>query len=289
MTQLSQERAAVIENIRIALVEGNTFAKVELNDPRPTKEEIKRTIVPFDNLRTSPIARMKAGIARIIAERFTEAVNRNTGIVGLENLPPLDNGAIITAMHYNPTDSTPHRILATLAGRGRQLHIVIQESNVFMKGTFGYLMKNCNTHPVSSDLRYMAANLRPALGQILSGGALLLIYPEQEMWFNYKKPRPTRDGAYHWAKQFGVPIIPTFTEMRTLRGERDRDGLYPVRHTLHVLDPIFPDPALGTAEDRARMQAADEAAKAAAYERIYGIPLTADFIPERDIAGIEPD
>ena len=286
---LSPDRARVIKNIEEALRDGDTFRKVETSDPTPTDAEIEKVIVPFDNRRTSPIARIKKLIARLIAEALTKKVNKNTEIVGLENALGIEGGAIITSNHYNPTDSTPIRILAQKLGKKKHLHIVVEESNIFMTGLFGFLMKNCNTHPVSRNARYMAKNLKPALGDILKRGELVLIYPEQEMWYNYKKPRPLRDGAYHYAAELSVPIIPTFTEMVTLEGERDSDGMLPIKHVLHILPPIYPDKSLPVREDRERMMRMDLEAKIKTYKECYSTPYGSTFVPTRDIAGLIPD
>ena len=286
---LSPSRAEVVKNIEAALSEGDTFRKVETADPEPSDADIERVILPFDNKRTSPIARIKAFAARLIAEALTEKVNTDTEIVGLENALGIEGGAIITSNHYNPTDSTPIRILADKLGRKKKLHIIVQERNIFMTGLFGFLMKNCSTHPVSRKPRYMAKNLKPALEGILKSGSLVLIYPEQEMWYNYKRPRPLRDGAYHYAAEFSVPIIPTFTEMVTMEGERDSDGALPVKHILHVLPPIYPDGDLSIRDNRERMMRADFDARIASYEECYGIPYSSPFVPERDIAGVVSD
>lgn len=284
--QISEERRAVIENMRSALLEGDTFRKVELSDPTVSEGDIKRVIVPFDNMRTRPLSRIKAFAARLMAEKFTRAVNSETEIRGMENAKSVTGGAIVTSNHYNPTDSTPPRLVAYECGKRKKLHIVVQQTNIFMTGLFGFLMKNCNTHPVSPNAEYMVKNLRPSLEHFLAGGSFVLIYPEQEMWFNYKKPRALREGAYHYAALFGVPIIPTFTEMITLPGERDENGFLPVKHILHIMPPIYPDKNLSVRENRRIMLEADREAKRRKYEEVYGIPLDGDFIPERDIAGV---
>ena len=284
--KISEERLTVIENIRRAVAEGDYFRKVSVGDPVVSAEDVERVIVPFDNRRLGIRARFRAFCARLLAEQLTTQFNKDTAIIGAENALGIKGGAIITSNHYNPTDSTPIRMLAYMCGKRKNLHIVIQETNVFMTGLFGYLMKNCNTHPVSGNTRYMVKNLKPALGEIIKDGSFVLIYPEQEMWFNYKKPRPLRDGAYHYAALFGVPVIPTFTEMVTQDGERDADGFLPVKHILHVLPPIYPDSTLSVSENRTAMAERDYAARCELYEKTYGIPLTSDFVPERDIAGL---
>lgn len=286
---LTEEKRAIIKNIESALEKNDTFAKVSVNDPTPSDEDIKRIILPFDNERSSPVSKIKAFLARKMAEGFTKKVNKNTEIVGLENALGIRGSAIVTSNHYNPTDSTPIRILAKHLNKEKRLHISIQESNVFMTGTFGFLMKNCNTHPFSRNAEYMVKNLKPALEKILKNDSLLLIYPEQEMWYNYKRPRELRDGAYHYAALFGIPVIPTFTEMVTLDGERDADGFLPIKHILHILPPIYPNTSLSVRENRTHMQTIDYILKKKCYEDVYGVKLDAPFDLKRDIAGLVPD
>ncbi len=277
-------RLQVIENIRLAVERGDSFAKVELGDPKITEDDIRRVIYPFDNLRKKPINKIKAYIARKIAERETKKINVNTDIIGLENALGINGGAIITCNHFNIVDNTIPRILAQKCGRGAKFDILIQENNVFMDGFFGFLMKNCNTLPISSSVQYSLKNLRPALETLLSRGDFVLIYPEQEMWFNYKKPRTLREGAYHFAFDMGVPIIPCFVEMREIDGF-DAQGFRNIKHILHVMLPIYPDKQLSAREGRAKMREIDTAYKKECYERVYGIKLDPEFIPERDIAG----
>jgi 1-acyl-sn-glycerol-3-phosphate acyltransferase len=172
-------------------------------------------------------------------------------------------------------------------GRERGLHVIVQESNIFMDGFFGFLMRNGYTLPVSPDLRYMQRNLRPALKEILERGDTVLIYPEQEMWFNYKKPRALREGAYQFAYEMNVPIIPCFIEMVEIDGT-DMDGFKNIKHIIHVMPPIYPDTTLSPREGRRAMMEMDMQYKISAYERAYGIKYEEKFIPERDIAGYNP-
>lgn len=279
------QRLKVIENIESALQDGDTFRKVETGDPVITSEMVKKVILPFDNLRRKPLSKLKFRLAILIAEKFTAAFKDETVLSGVENALNVKGGAIITANHYNPKDTTPVRMLAQIMGKGKKHNIVVQESNIFMKGVFGFLMRNCGTLPVSKSPEYMAKNLKPALKKLLSEGHLVLIYPEQEMWFNYKKPRPLRDGAYHYAALFGVPVIPTFTEMQNMEGETDDDGFYKVRRILHIMPPIYPDHLLSVRENRERMRKMDMEYKINAYKEAYGYYPPEDFLAERDIAG----
>ncbi len=287
MKGMDKERLAVIKNIEKAVKEGDLFAKVEIGDPTPTAEDIKRVIVPFDTLRKKPMARLRAFAARKIAESFTKKVNKDTELVGLEKLEGIDGGAILTSNHYNIIDNTLPRLVAYKMGKRKKFHIIVQETNIFMNGFFGFLMRNANTLPVSRSASYMTKNLKPAIKALLERGDYILIYPEQEMWFNYKKPRHHRDGAYHYAAELGVPIIPCFAEMQNLE-ERDEQGFFKVKHTLHILDPIYPDPSLSLWENRDAMMRRDLELRRECYERVYGFPPPEDFLPERDIAGFVP-
>ena len=279
-----EERLQVIENIKKALAEGDSFRKTELFDPVITDDDVKRVIEPFDTERRKLKNKILSFLARKIAEKETKKRNVFTEIRGLENALSVNGGAIITQNHFNIMDNTVARVLALECEKGKDFHIVIQETNAFMPGYFGFLMRNCNTLPVSRSASYMAKNLKPAIKKILDRDGFILIYPEQEMWFNYKKPRDVREGAYHYAAEFGVPIIPTFVTMENT-DEVGEDGFYIQKHTLHVMPPIYPDSSLSVRENREMMKIKDIEKKRACYEDFYKIKLDDEFIPERDIAG----
>lgn len=281
---MDEGRLAIIANIERAICEGDSFRKVELSDPVITDEDIKRRIEPFDTLRRKPINKLKAFVARLIAESETKKRNARTVILGEELISDIGGGAILTCNHFNVMDNTIPRLLAMRSGRARKFDVVVQESNIFMEGFFGFLMNNANTLPVSRSASYMAKNLKPALRALLGRGDFILIYPEQEMWFNYKKPRELREGAYHYAAELGVPIIPLFVTMESLDSV-DSQGFSELAHTLHVMPPIYPDPDLSVRENRERMRERDRALKRECYERVYGRAVDSEFDPALDIAG----
>ena len=283
-TRPNRERLLVIENIAKALQRGDSFAKVELHDPIPTEADVKKRIIPFDTLCRRPQNKLKRLVALAIARFATKRINEKTEIVGLENALSVEGGVIITCNHFNPVDNTVVRFMTEKWGREKRLSIIVQESNILMKGFFGFLMRNSKTLPVSSSAHYMAKNLKPALEKLLSEGEAVLIYPEQEMWFNYKKPRELRDGAYHMAYENNVPILPCFIEMQAT-DRVGKDGFFEVKHIMHIMPPIYPDQSRPRKEERERMKNEDARLKRECYESAYGIPLDDEFIPERDIAG----
>ena len=56
----------------------------------------------------------------------------------------------------------------------------------------------------------LLAELSEDLGEAMVG------INEQEMWFNYRKPRPPKRGAYYYAAKFNVPIVSFFVEIRDM-------------------------------------------------------------------------
>ena len=80
------------------------------------------------------------------------------------------------------------------SGHGGRMYRVIREGNyTSYPGFYGFLMRNCNTLPLSSNKEILHMFLR-ATDTALQEGNCVLIYPEQSMWYNYRKPRPHKSG-----------------------------------------------------------------------------------------------
>lgn len=279
-----EERLAVVENIRRAVTEGDSFRQVELHDPVVTVEMIKKRIIPFDLERKSPINKLRSAVAVAIAKKISAKVNAQTEIVGIENYLKVEGAAFVTCNHFSPTDSTHLRYLMTKLKDKSRLDIIVQEKNVFMSGFFGFLMNNCNTLPVSRSMAYMSGSLKPSLERLLKRGDKILIYPEQEMWFNYRRPREERVGVYHYATTFGVPVIPCFTEMRECEKVLE-NGFRELKYVFHILPPVYPDSTLLFRESRDKMQTEAYNSKVKCYEEVYGRSIDAPFDVRLDIAG----
>ena len=108
-------------------------------------------------------------------------------------------GVLITSNHFGPLENTVIRHLTNTLHR-RRLGIISQTSNFAMKGIIGYLMNYADTIPISTDPRYLARDFLSILKErLVDKKHAILLYPEQEMWFNYRKPRPPKGGAYFYA------------------------------------------------------------------------------------------
>ncbi|WP_300920107.1 lysophospholipid acyltransferase family protein [uncultured Dubosiella sp.] len=279
-------RPAVIEHIRQLAQENDLNGKAELDDPQVSEEQKKELVRSFlARYGTKPQER-DARLARYIIRYYTKLVNAKTQIEGLEKIEKIDGGAVIASNHFNQLDNTVVKKMIQEKD-DRRVYTVIQETNLAMPGFFGFLMNNGDNIPISSDYDYMRHEFVDLLEQIIRQKDYILIYPEQEMWFNYRKPRPGKRGAYYYASKLNVPVISCFTEIRDLPG-MDDENFTNVQYIVHVLDPIYPDPGSSDHKNSIEMEQKDYEQRRAAYEKIYGKPLTYDFSYE-DIAGFVPD
>lgn len=272
----------VVANIERDAAAGQFNAKVEVADPTLTKDQQQDLLRQYLARRDTLTYRMNNHVSRRVANLATRYFNRRTEIHGLENLQGVTGGAIVTSNHFNPLDNTVVRKTMRAAGRKR-LFIVSRDTNLEMGGLIGYLMTYYDTIPISDDKEYAGRVFPQLVEQVLAKRQFLLIYPEQEMWFNYRKPRPVKRGAYYYAAKFGVPVVSCFVEIRDLplvdNAEFDQ-----TRYVMHVLPTIYPSPHLSVRENSRHMMAADYQQKKAAYEAAYGKPLTYQAEPD-DIAG----
>ena len=284
MLLVTPGRAEAIRNIRQAVADGRFNDKTEPFDPQWAPDALKANILDYVQKLDTPLFKLKNRTARAIVDvwvkRWSEGVNE---IIGMEKLEQLHGGpAFLTSNHFNPFDNGVHRTLSRESGHGR-LAAISQGTNFVMPGLNGFVLRNIDVIPLIGDPSYMNGAFRTLMRKNLDAGRLILIYPEQEMWFNYRKPRPQKRGAFLFAAGYGVPVVPTFVQLVDMEPMQSPE-FHQVKLVLHVLDPIFPDPARSVRENSFAMCEADYQAKKSCYERCYGRPLTYDFSPE-DIAG----
>ena len=265
--EISPARQAVLDKIKEKERAGLFNEPVEI-DP-PATELLPDAV---DYLCKKPSSRIKRWIANFIADRyFLRMIKKGVllvdGVTGVENLSALKEGAVLTCNHFSPFDNYVlfHCIRKHLPKK--YLYKVIREGNYTgFRGLYGFFFRHCNTLPLSSNRRTMM-HFTKAVNTLLTNGETILIYPEQEMWWNYKKPRPLKIGAFKLAKKAGVPVLPAFITMQD-DGRLDEDG-YPLqRHTVHILPAVYPDGV--TAEEM--LEKTYQAWKEK-YEEVYGLPL----------------
>ena len=271
--KLSPDRVEVLKKIEIYEREGRFDEDVE-NDP-PAPELLPDGVDYLCKKFSSKVSRR---IANFVADHFFLRLIKKEklvidGVTGEEYLTALKNGAIVTCNHFHPYDNYAVFHCIRKALPKKYLYKVIREGNYTnFPGLYGYFFRHCNTLPLSSNRRTMM-NFMSAVNTLLKRGESILIYPEQGMWWNYRKPRPFKIGGFKMAYRAGVPVLPTFITM-TDDTRLDESG-YPIqRYTVHILPPIYPDETLGEKVGAEKMK--DEAYELckAKYEEIYGVPVT---------------
>lgn len=281
--RIAPRRRDVIDNIRMHTKTGAFHAKAEVGDPSFSKTMHKEVLSRHLESRKTIRYWVRNFAARRLTDIFTWKINTETKIIGMEYIKTVTSGAIITSNHFNPDDNTVIRRFVQKAGK-RRLYIISRDTNLAMPGLIGFLMNYSDTIPISKDEEYMTTRFEELLSSVLERKQFVLMYPEQEMWFNYRKPRPLKRGAYRYAAKNRVPVIPCFVEI-TDTCEKETEEFWKVRYTLHILEPIYPDPAKTVEENAVYMREKDYARKKRAYERAYGKPLDYTFSAE-DIAGL---
>ena len=267
-TLRAADRVMILERIAQKEAQGLFDEDVEDDPPSPVlKPE------DIDYLRKGLIGNCKRRIAFAAAYRFFEKLERNRDIVvnraeGLEHLAGV-KGAVITCNHFHPMDSFIMQRVFDDSGHPKRLYRVIREGNYTnFPGFYGFLMRNCNTLPLSSNMQTMKKFLT-AVKQVLAEGNCLLIYPEQSMWWNYRKPKPLKTGAFDMAVKNNVPVVPCFITMRDT-DKLGADGFPVQEYTPHLGEPIWPDNSLPKSAAKEKLKQQNEAFCNAVYEKEYG-------------------
>lgn len=281
---IGDNREQVIENIKKAANSRNLNAKVEVGDPVMSLDERLKLVDDFWKNQASLKGKINDTIGHYMYSLFAKTITASTEIVGAENLRDLPRGgAIVTANHFNQFDSLTIKRLAD--HEHHKLSIVIEDTNLMLPGFLRYLMNYVGTIPIVDSPHYIGNDFIKYLHNALDRDNWVLIYPEQEMWWNYRKPRKLQRGAYYFAAKQNVPIISTFVEIQDLpKLEKQDNNFYQTKYIVHVLPVIYPDLNLSEKESSTKMMEQDYKQKIAAYERIYGKKLNYDFSND-DIAG----
>lgn len=272
------DRLNIVNKILQFESEGKFDQDVEI-DP-PTKELLPDEV---DYLRKSLISKIKTKVAFAAARKFLNQILDNKqmivkNIVGIENFQNLNSGAIITCNHFNAFDSFAIQMAYEAAKqKKRKFYRVIREGNyTSFPGFYGFLMRNCNTLPLSSNCITMKKFIK-STDQLLQDGHFVLFYPEQSMWWNYRKPKPLKDGAYKFAARNNVPVLPCFITMKDsdIIGE---DGFPVQEYTIHISKPIYPNSKLNIMENAKEMKNENYNLWKEIYECNYDLPLQYNLV-----------
>ena len=230
-----------------------------------------------DYLNEKLINKIKNKIANIAGSRFFDRMIENRQliikeVVGIENFIAVKGGKIVTCNHFSVCDNYAVWVALREVMDGKMLYKVIREGNYTNPPKpFGLFMRHCNTLPLSSQLATMKKFLH-AVRVLLARGETILIYPEQSMWWNYRKPKPMQDGAFTLAVRNKTPIVPIFITMED-SDVPDGDGFAVQAYTIHILPAIYPDETLPSPEAKEKMKKENYEGWVRVYEDFYKMPL----------------
>ena len=226
-----------------------------------------------DYLNEKLLSRLKTKIANRAATRFFDGLIAKKQLIikevrGIENFSSVKGGKIVTCNHFSVCDNYAVWIALRDSMDGKMLYKVIREGNYTNPPKpFGLFMRHCNTLPLSSQPATMKKFLK-SVQALLSRGETILIYPEQSMWWNYRKPRPLQDGAFTLAIRNKAPIIPIFITMQD-SDVLDGDGFFVQEYTIHILPAIYPDSSLSNTEAKEKMKRENYEAWVKVYQDFY--------------------
>ena len=270
---ISPETQKILD--RIEEYEKNGWFDKDVNDDPPTRP-LRPGEVDYVGKKLS--TRIGTKVANKIGRRHFEKMIKNREVVlkeikGRENLAAIkDMGALITCNHFGVFDN--YAVLKAVEPilKNSILYKVIREGNyTSFPGIYGYLFRHCNTLPLSSNITCLK-ELMSAMHTLWERGEKILIYPEQGMWYNYRKPRPLKLGAFRFAVREQVPILPVFITLEDTKSI-GADGMAIQAYTVHILPPIFPDKDLSTREDTERICRENYRLWKETYESFYKTEL----------------
>lgn len=191
-------------------------------------------------------------------------------IKGRENLEGVPN-SIVVCNHVHMFDC----IIVRQAYNRKNIYITAAQFNN-RSDFLGFLMRYNEMLPFSSN-RKAQCNMNSAIEKILKGkSGHILVYPEASEWLYYKKPRPFKPGAFHYAAKHNVPVQPMFITFSE-EERRDKKGNPAPKATLNILPPIYPDSNLSRRENKVSLSAAAYDSMKKCYEETYGVELRYSF------------
>lgn len=279
----SENKLALLAHIEELEREGRFSEDAEENPPAPV-------LMPEDinYLPRSIKSKTQTKYAFKVARWFVNMLIKKKQLIikeykDIENLEKVADGAVITCNHFNAFDSFAIQ-LAFEQGklRKKKMYRVIREGNYTgFPGFYGVLMRHCNTLPLSSNFKTMEKFIA-AVDRVLEKNQFVLVYPEQGMWWNYRKPRPLQKGAFTFAARNNKPVLPVFITMED-SDVLDDDGFYVQEYTVHFCEPIYPDPNKKRAQNACEMRDKNYEAWKSVYEQTYGEKLTYSCDEEQQV------
>ena len=236
----------------------------------------------FDYLKLHYLDKLKHQFYLNALKQYNKKIHReltNLKVVGRENLAGITDGCIVTCNHISKVDS-----FAVREAVGMDIKFVGADFNNW-KGPMGEISRNTGYLPLPTQegKTGVMRKFNQAVEYFLHEKWPILIYPEQAMWDEYKKPRPLKRGAYYYAAKHQRPVVPLFITIEDKPERLDANGRVNFGdYTIHILPPIYPREDLTERQNSQFMLEANFEAWRQCYEQTYGIPLVYDTVVTKD-------
>lgn len=279
----SEERKEILKKIEQYEREGRFTEDVEEDPPAPVLMPDDIDYLPrsfTSKLQTKYAFKLARWFVNLLIRKKQLIIKEITGEEYLHELKKNKVGAVLTCNHFNAYDSFATQLAFESAGvKRRKMYRVIREGNYTgFPGFYGYLMRHCDTLPLSENKDTMKKFVK-AVDTVLQKGNYVLVYPEQSMWWNYRKPKPLQKGAFTFAARNKKPVVPMFITMND-SPILDKEGFYVQEYSIHICPPIYPDPSKRLADNVQMMRKKNYEVWKKIYEETYGVPLTYTCDPE---------
>ena len=269
----SKERLKILE--RIDEYERKGLFDQDVDDNPETFELLPNQI---DYLQKKLSSKIKTAITLKKGKEFFEAQEKAGNLIikeikGTENLLNVQSGAIVTSNHIHPFDNyIVLKALRPILKKGRYYKVIREGNYTNPPKGFEMFMRHGDTLPLSSNRQTMRKFLE-ALQVLLARKEKVLVYPEQSLWWNYRKPKPLKNGAFNFAVTNNVPVIPIFITMEDTEN-LDNEGFPIQAYTVNILPAIYQDPNLSKTENIKMMKEKNYKMWVEVYESFYNTTLT---------------
>jgi len=285
MSEISKDRQEILN--KIADYEKRGLFDVDVENDPPT---IPLKLGEVDFLNKNLRSKINTAFAYRAGRLFYEKMLKNSqfelaGVIGIENLSMLQGGALITCNHFSIYDNYAIQIALKTGAKQlnnkklkkAKLYKIIREGNYNLPGKIGFFVRHAHTLPLSQNPKVMVECMN-AVQTLFNKNHFVLIYPEQSMWWNYRKPKPLKVGAFKFAAKANKPVLPMFITMQDTN-KLDSNN-YPVQaYTVNILPPIYPKPELSTNENAEHMKNENHKLWVETYEKVYNKKL--EFTTEK--------
>lgn len=225
---------------------------------KPNHKYLKKSLPAFLN---KIFARLFLSLAAFFCNRFVFHLK----VKGKENLKNIKS-AIVTCNHVSFMDHGTIR----QAIKGYKLYATGAEFNN-INGFIGWFVKNAGLLHFPSNFEAMKS-FHKAIAQLLKKNKFVIFFPEETLWWMYEKPRPLKRGAFIFAVQNNVPIIPMFLTFK-IKNNKNKNKVPKKKAVLNILKPIYPDVNLSKSDAADKMQKENYQCWVDKYEEFYGKKL----------------